>query len=200
MNNSESATFISELLKALGSLIAKIGIRLAVAIIAIFLGWLVVRFVSYLIRKLVKALRVPTGMRGIIVSLCQGVLWLILVIIVLSILGFSDVIIFFSSSVAAVGLIMAAGGGTLISDILAGIFLAEHKNFKIGDKVRAGENETEGIIEGMDMRRIEIRGKDGKLHVLPNSVVERKEWVVLATKAELAKIEREKEEKTKKSN
>lgn len=161
--------------------------RLAVATIIFIIGYISIRIGSVAIRKLVLVISMPAGLRSIVVSLARAAMWLVLIIVVLSVLGFSDVIIFFSSSVAALGLVMAAGGSTLISDVLAGIFLAENKHFMVGDQVKAGENGTEGIIEAMDIRRIELRSKDGKLHILPNSVVERKEWVVLATKAELAK-------------
>lgn len=191
--------FLADVFKIIGKFVAGIAVKAVAAAIVFAIGYLVVRAGTYLLRKLVKTLRVPMGLRGILISLGQAILWTILMVIVLSVLGFGSVIIFLSTSLVAVGLVMAAGGGTLISDILAGIFLADNKNFKIGDKVRAGENETEGVIEGMDIRRIEIRSKDGKLHVLPNSVVERKEWVVLATKAELAREEREKAEKAEKA-
>jgi small conductance mechanosensitive channel len=84
-----------------------------------------------------------------------------------------------------VGLALGAGGATLASDILAGIFLAQDKDFNVGDEISAGEKPTEGILESMDMRRIRVRDKDGRLHVIPNSIIERKEWVVLTKKRDL---------------
>jgi hypothetical protein len=32
----------------------------------------------------------------------------------------------------------------------------------------------------MDARRIRIRDKEGLLHIIPNSLVERKEWIVVS--------------------
>jgi small conductance mechanosensitive channel len=181
------SSFTTEVANRLATLVGDLTERLAVAAVVLIVGYLIVRIGTYFVRKLVKVVSMPAGLRGIVVSLTRAVLWIILTIVILSVLGFSDVIIFFSSSVAAFGLVMAAGGSTLISDVLAGIFLAENKHFMVGDQVKAGENGTEGIIESMDIRRIELRAKDGKLHILPNSIVERKEWVVLATRDELAK-------------
>lgn len=181
------SSFTGDVAGRLATLVGDLTERLAVAVVVLLVGYIIVRIGTYIVRKVVKVVSMPDGLRSIVISLTRTILWIILAIIILSVLGFSDVIIFFSSSVAAFGLVMAAGGSTLISDVLAGIFLAENKHFAIGDKVQAGENGTEGIIEAMDIRRIEIRSKDGKLHILPNSVVERKEWVVLATRAELAK-------------
>lgn len=178
------SSFTGDVVNRLSALVGDLTERLAVAAVVLVVGYLIVRAGTYLVRKLVKVVSMPAGLRGIIISLARVVLWIILVIIILSVLGFSDVIIFFSSSVAVFGLLMAAGGSTLISDVLAGIFLAENKHFAVGDQVQAGENGTEGIIEAMDIRRIEIRAKDGRLHILPNSVVERKEWIVIKHKAD----------------
>ena len=176
------SSFSSDVTHRLSVLVGDLAERLAVAVVILVVGYLIVRLGTYLVRKVVKVVSMPAGLRSIVISLTRVVLWIILSIVILSVLGFSDLIIFFSSSVAAFGLVMAAGGSTLISDVLAGIFLAENKHFMVGDHVQAGENGTEGIIEAMDIRRIEIRSKDGKLHILPNSVVERKEWVVLKSK------------------
>lgn len=178
------SNFTGDVTQRLSTLVGDLTERLAVAAVVLLVGYLLVRLGTYFIGKLVKVVRMPVGLRSIVISLARATLWIILIIVILSVLGFSDVIIFFSTSVAAFGLVMAAGGSTLISDILAGIFLAENRHFSVGDEVKAGENGTEGTIEAMDIRRIEIRAKDGKLHILPNSVVERKEWVVLKHKAD----------------
>lgn len=188
---NDLANFSKDILHRLAKLGSDAISMLVEAAVVLAIGYVIIRMVTYMTRKIVKLIRMPAGLRSIIVSLVQGTLWFVLFIVILNVLGFSGVIIFFSSSVAALGIMMAAGGASVISDILAGIFLADNKHFEIGDQVRAGENETEGIIENMDIRRIEIRTKDGKLHVLPNSVVERKEWVVIATRAELARKNKE---------
>lgn len=178
------SSFTGDVVGRLSILISELGERLAVGVLVLFAGYLIVRFGTYLVRNIVNVVKMPAGLRSIVISLTRAVLWIILIIVLLAVLGLSDVIIFFSTSVAALGLVMAAGGSTLISDVLAGIFLAENRHFAVGDEVQAGENGTRGIIESMDIRRIEIRSKDGKLHVLPNSVVERNEWIVLKSKAD----------------
>ena len=49
----------------------------------------------------------------------------------------------------------------------------------VGDEVIVGETPTSGVIESMDARRTRLRDDNGVLHVIPNSVVERKEWILL---------------------
>jgi small-conductance mechanosensitive channel len=81
---------------------------------------------------------------------------------------------------------MAAGGSTLVSDIVAGIFLARDGDFNVGDEIKAGEEPAiQGIVERLDARRVRIRDTGGILHVLPNSVVERKAWTVIRRRAQV---------------
>ncbi len=133
---------------------------------------------------LLKFVRLPRGLKAILVSLIRSILWAFLVIATLRGLGLSSFALIFSGALAAVGFALASGASSFAGDILAGIFLAHDRDFNVGDEVRAGEDKTEGTIESMDMRRTRIRAKDGRLHVIPNSVIERKEWVFLNKKSE----------------
>ncbi len=148
-------------------------------IVGLLIGILVVRVASRLTRRILKITQLQKGLRQILGSAVETLLWIMLTILVLQWLGFPNILVFFSSSTLAIGILLAAGGSTLLSDLIAGIFLARDNDFNVGDEVSVGENRTEGMIESMDVRRVRLRGKDGQLHVLPNSVVERKEWVLL---------------------
>jgi small-conductance mechanosensitive channel len=83
---------------------------------------------------------------------------------------------------------MAAGGSTLVADIIAGIFLARDADFNVGDEVIVGERPTMGVVESMDARRTRVRDENGILHVLPNSVIERKEWIVIRKHPEVTAL------------
>ncbi len=151
------------------------------------IGWIAIRITVWIVRKFFKLIRVPAALRGVIGSIVETFLWLLLIINLLQTLGFSGIIYFFSGSIAAIGLAMAAGGSTLISDIVAGIFLARDGDFNVGDEIKAGEEPAiQGIIERLDARRVRIRDSKGILHVLPNSVVERKAWTVLRRRSQVS--------------
>ena len=149
------------------------------AIFALILGVLIIRLMVRLTRLLLAFTNLQQGLKGIIASVVEIVLWILLSITTLQNLGFTGMITFFSSSALAIGILLAAGGSTLLADIIAGIFLAQDNDFGVGDEVTAGEDKTQGIVESMDARRTRIRDKAGVLHVLPNSVVERKEWTII---------------------
>lgn len=152
--------------------------KIPLAIGAFLFGAVLIRLISWAVQFFIGFVRLPRGLKGIIVSLVDAVLWIFLVIGVLQVMGLNNIALAFSGSIVAVGLAIGNGASTLASDILAGIFLAKDRDFSVGDHVKAGEG-TEGVIENMDMRRIRIRDNKGQLHVIPNSVVERKEWVLI---------------------
>ncbi len=154
--------------------------KLPKAILALLFGLVLIRIISWIARALISFVRLPKGLKTILYSLIDGLLWIFLIISVLQTLGLGNLALVFSGAIAATGLALGAGGSSLASDILAGIFLSKDRDFNVGDEVIAGEKPTHGIIESMDMRRTRIRGKDGKLHVIPNSLVERKEWVLVS--------------------
>jgi small-conductance mechanosensitive channel len=155
--------------------------QLPKALVALLAGLILIKLVGVFARVVLRLWRMPQGLRAILLSLITGMLWVFLVISVLQALGLNNIALALSGSVALLGIALATGAQSLTADILAGIFLAKDKDFSVGDEVRAGDG-TEGTVETMDMRRTRIRDKDGKLHVIPNSVIERKEWVLLAAK------------------
>lgn len=157
----------------------------------LLLGILVIRLIVRGVRLLLKLTHIQTGLRYVLTSLAETVLWILLAATLLQELGLGSIIYFFTGSIAAIGIAMAAGGSTLVSDIIAAIFLAQDRDFNIGDEVTVGwDPATQGVIERMDARRIRLRDAEGILHVVPNSVVERKEWVVVHRRAELSAMAR----------
>ncbi|HEY6736516.1 MAG TPA: mechanosensitive ion channel domain-containing protein [Candidatus Saccharimonadia bacterium] len=181
-----SSPFTDHILDGINHLVP----RLPGVLFDLLLGIIVIRVMVRLSKLVMKWVRVPAGLRGVINSIFESFLWVLLTINVLSELGYSGIIYFFSGSIAAIGIAMAAGGSTLVSDIVAGIFLARDIDFNVGDEVIVGETPTQGIIERMDARRIRLRDQDGILHVIPNSVVERKEWVLIKRRAEISALAR----------
>lgn len=168
--------------------VKKYGPYIPSAIFDLLVGILIIRITVRISRRVLKWLHIPAGMRGVTNSIFEIFLWAILLITLLNDLHLQSFIYFFSGSIAAIGIAMAAGGSTLVSDIVAGIFLARDNDFNVGDEVIAGETPTQGIIERMDARRTRLRDKKGVLHVIPNSLVERKEWVLVKRRSEISAL------------
>lgn len=162
--------------------------KIPVALLILFAGIVALRILSWVAAWLVGHLNVPKGLQGIVLSLFNALMSIILVIIFLQSLGLSNVAFIFSAAVAATGLAIGNGSVTLITDIIAGIYLARDRNFAVGDIVRAGEEPVEGEIMSMDMRRTRIKDDKGHVHSLPNSVVERKAYVLITKKRDRTDI------------
>jgi small-conductance mechanosensitive channel len=163
--------------------------HLLIAVFDLLVGLLIIRLLVRAMRLILKFTHIQTGLRYVLTSIVETFLWIFLTITLLNELGFKDVLLPFAGSIAFIGIAMAAGGSILLSDIIAAIFLARDSDFNVGDEVKVGwDPQTQGIIERMDARRIRIRDKDGVLHVIPNSVVERKEWIVLSRRSEISAL------------
>lgn len=162
--------------------------RLPNALFDLLLGILIIRLLVRAMKFSLKLTHVQPGFRQVLTSVMEIMMWIFLTIALLNELGFSGVIYFFTGSVAALGIAMAAGGSTLVSDVIAGIFLARDRDFNVGDEVIVGETPTMGVIEHMDARRTRLRDSNGVLHVIPNSVVERKEWIVVRRRHEVSAL------------
>lgn len=152
----------------------------------LLIGLVVVRVLSWVASWLLSFIRMPKGLRGIVVSLIDALLGVFLIIVTLQALGLGNVAFAFSAAIAALGLALGNGSVSLVQDVLAGIFLAKDTDFNIGDVVSVaeepGKDGVAGVVEAMDMRRTRIRDEKGYLHIFPNSYIERREWVLMAKK------------------
>jgi small-conductance mechanosensitive channel len=175
MNIEFSNTFTNHVVSGINNILP----RLPGALFDLLVGIIIIRVIVRVVRTIMKITNIQPGIRGVVTSLLETVMWLLLTVALLGELGFNGIIYFFTGSIAAIGIAMAAGGSTLVADIVAGIFLARDNDFNVGDQVIVGETPTLGTIESMDARRTRLRDDNGVLHVIPNSVVERKEWVVI---------------------
>jgi moderate conductance mechanosensitive channel len=164
--------------------------RLPSAILLLLGGILAIRIIGRVLRFIFGLTIIHAALRNVLASVIEIILWILLSVSFLSVLGFKDMIVFFTGSIAALGLAMAAGGSTLVADIIAGIFLAQDRDFDVGDEVIVGETPTQGVVESLDARRTRIRDKDGVLHIIPNSIVERKEWVLVDKSHDLTALAR----------
>ncbi len=175
-----NSSFIDHILK----LAQGLQTNLLPSLFDLLVGILIVRFSVKALRLILKLTHIQTGFRYVLTSIVETTLWILLTAIILQELGLSSVIYFFTGSIAAIGIAMAAGGSTLVSDIIAAIFLARDGDFNVGDEVIVGEPAAQGVIEHMDARRTRLRDDKGYLHVIPNSLVERKEWIVITRRAD----------------
>lgn len=155
------------------------------AIFVLLIGILLVRILMHLIRFSLSLSKLPKGLADIIASLTHASLWIFLGIAFLQFLGLSNVALAVTGSFAFVVLGISQGGATTVADVIAGLSLARDRDFSVGDLVRAGEKQTEGVIEKMDIRRTRLRDTAGRLHIIPNADIDKNEWTLIAKRKDL---------------
>ena len=153
--------------------------KIPVAIVAIVAGLIIIKIIARFLKLALGWTKWPIGLQDIMHTLIKVALWIFLLITILQILGLTSVALAITGSFAILLLGFSSGISSTVSDLVAGLQIANDKDFKVGYKVKAGDQKTEGIIREMDIKKTRIEDANGNLHVIPNSVIEKNEWVVI---------------------
>ena len=153
--------------------------KIPVAIVGVIVGYLIIKLLARFMSVAFRWTNWPVGLQEILTTLTRAAMWVFLLIIILQILGLTSIALALTGSLAILLLGFSQGISAAVSDLMAGLQLSNDKDFKVGFKVKAGDQKTEGIVREMDIKKTRIEGSDGRLHVIPNSMIEKNEWVVL---------------------
>ncbi|MSU75938.1 mechanosensitive ion channel family protein [Patescibacteria group bacterium] len=148
-------------------------------LVTLVVGFIVVEVTIAILRYLFRVSNLPIGLKRILFSLIRVFLWLILFLVIVQTLGLNSLLVAVTGSSVIVAIFLAPGLGPMVQDVIAGLSLASDRFYQPGAKVVAGDKQTEGTIETLDLRKTKIRDSKGKLHVISNSQIDRGEWVAL---------------------
>lgn len=168
---------MEQLLSAFAEPILRALPRIPQAVLALLIGIIVVHLLQWFFEKALRIAKTPRSLYSILTSISQVVLWIILIAVIFQSLGLGQVALALSGSLAIVGVAVGAGANSLVQDIIAGLFLARDSDFDVGFQVKTGD--IEGTIRRLDIRKVRIEDKDGRIHVLPNSSLDKASWVVI---------------------
>ncbi len=166
---------IEEFLKTIFDFLPKVPFLL----IGILAGWAIIKLMIFVLKRSLRLARVKRDVSGLIITTCRFILWIILVAVILQALGFGGIAIAITGSAALVAVFLSASVGPTLSNIFSGIFLAGDPDIKVGMKIITNSGDTKGVVKAIDMRKVRIEDDKGILHIIPNSVVENGEWVVV---------------------
>ncbi len=169
---------ITEYLEILGKYVK----LLPWAILALVIGWIIIKIVIYFLRRALKITRVHADIKGVIITVTRFVLWLVLIVTIAQSLGMGGLAVALSGSAAVVAFFLSASVGPVLSNLFAGLFLVSDPDIKVGMKVTINDGKTTGVVKGIDMRKVRVEDEKGLLHVVPNSLVEGTEWIILERK------------------
>lgn len=146
-------------------------------LLTFIVGYFLIKIVLAVVSSLIKVSRAKQALKDILLSVVSLALWLLLIAALLQQMGLTQLAFALSGFVAIAGLAVTAGASSLVQDLISGVFLAQDPDFNVGDRLKVGD--IEGAIEKMDARKIRLRDKNGKLHVLPNATFDKSSWVVI---------------------
>ncbi len=147
------------------------------ALMVFAIGYVALVIIRAVIKSSLKVARAHRPLAQMLFSLINFGLWVLLLALVLYSLGLGRLALVFSSSVAIVGIVIFTGTNALVADVIAGLYLSMDPDFNVGYTIKTAD--IEGIIEKIDLRKIRIRDKDGRLHVVPSSLFDKAQWIVL---------------------
>jgi small conductance mechanosensitive channel len=134
-------------------------------------------------------------LRLIVRSVVKGILIVVVVVTIISELGFNIGPILASAGIA--GLAIGFGAQSLVKDVISGFFILFEDQYGVGDVVKVGEQS--GVVERMTLRATVLRNLEGQVHVIPNGNIQTvtvmtKEWaravvdVTVAMKEDLSNV------------
>lgn len=136
-------------------------------LIAIFIGFFVVKFVKFILRRLLTRLPINRTVSTFLMSILSAVIYLIYILICADAFGIpmTGFITLLSSIGVAVGLALKDS----LSNIANGILLVVMKPFKVGDFISV--NGVEGVVVAIHMISTVVQTTDNKVITIPNNEV-----------------------------
>jgi small conductance mechanosensitive channel len=149
-------------------LLLSAGMRVAIALLALYIGIRLVTWASGLTSKAMTRARLePTAA----LFLRKVIYVILLVVLVLAILQlvFGVAPTSLMAVIGAAGLAIGLALKDSLSNVASGVMLVSLKPFRVGDIVKiAGES---GKVEAVSIFQTQLRGADNQLIVLPNSLI-----------------------------
>lgn len=150
--------------------------KIPTVIMVVALGVLLIRILEGIVRRMLKVAKVDPTLISFVTTFVKFVCWVFLIATVFSILGFSQISLAFSGSIALVIMGVATNANSLVQDLLSGLFLLAEPDFKEGRAIRL--NAVAGTIIGMDIKKTKVMDADGNIHIVPNRMFDANIFVI----------------------
>nr|ART35415.1 A344 [uncultured bacterium]ART40177.1 K741 [uncultured bacterium] len=151
-----------------GEVALQIGIKVAIALLALWVGLRVARWMSSLAtRGMSRAELEPTAIQFIARVLYVVLVVLLLLAILQSVFGVAPAS--FIAVIGAAGLAIGLALKDSLSNVASGVMLVTLKPFRVGDIVTL--NGQTGKCESVSIFQTRLRGADNQTIVLPNSTI-----------------------------
>lgn len=148
--------------------------RILMAIVLILIGWLVIKFIGFLLKKAFKIKKGPEidrSAKSFIVTLIKALLWIVVSFLVINVLKFD------LTGVAGVASAVTVALGLALQDLIgclfSGILLLQQKNIKTGEYISVSNEygTSEGFIERINLFFTHLKTPQGQIVTIPNNTM-----------------------------
>lgn len=148
--------------------------RILMAIVLILIGWLVIKFIGFLLKKAFKIKKGPEidrSAKSFIVTLIKVLLWIVVSFLVINVLKFD------LTGVAGVASAVTVALGLALQDLIgclfSGILLLQQKNIKTGEYISVSNEygTSEGFIERVNLFFTHLKTPQGQIVTIPNNTM-----------------------------
>ena len=145
------------------------GVRILIALLIFFVGRVVIRWIRKQVRKSFDKANADKGVAQFTESLLKFGLYLILVLAIVSNLGFdlSTITVAFAS--ASVGITLALQG--TLSNFAGGFLILLTRPFVVGDYIIEDTCKNEGTVKEIGIFNTKLTTLDNKTIVIPNAIL-----------------------------
>lgn len=146
---------------------ASVGLKLLMALIVVFIGHKLIKFLKKWILNSHKLDKVDIGVRSFLASFAKIALYIVLFITVAMILGIptTSFITALASCGVAIGLAMQGS----LSNFAGGIMILIFKPFKVGDFIKTAD--ASGTVEEITVVYTILKTADNKMVTIPNGTI-----------------------------
>lgn len=155
---------------------AATGISVVKAGLFLILAGIGIRFGTGAVRRAASHKFSEPVVIDLIADVGRFLMWFWTLLVTMSILGFSGIAASMGTAAGFVALGVSFALKDVISDTVAGAYLAQDPDFNSGDNVEVDGNK--GVIEDVGLRKTRIRLENGDLRVINNSDAEKK-WTLI---------------------
>ena len=148
--------------------------RFLMAIVLILIGWLVIKFIGFLLKKAFKIKKGPEidrSAKSFIVTLIKALLWIVISFLVINVLKFD------LTGVAGVASAVTVALGLALQDLIgclfSGMLLLQQKNIKTGEYISVSNEygTSEGFIERINLFFTHLKTPQGQIVTIPNNTM-----------------------------
>lgn len=161
--------------------------KIIMAALVFGVGWLLINNIKRVFLRIMARGRLDKALTNLIGSVLTFAGWVIVIAAIFKVLGFTEVSLAFSGSLALVAMGLASSASSVVGDLFSGVSLIADDDFQIGCRVTAAG--VTGEVISIDMRKTKIIDDKGNLYIIPNKALDN------STLAILAPLEAHKEDK-----